>query len=299
MFVQLSIAIKENYILNKIMKKYRNLLGLSQTEFARFYHVTQATVARWECENATFSIPNDAVEILHKIIGISNNDRFKQAFVRVLRGSDGFEICNAIINMIEADFTDESLASCQIRIKKNAIDTVNAFAREVTMKDIPSNGFDEFRTQDNINKTFRLKTHGFKGILFDFSYDDTTKILTMKTKHNRTDNFSLDLISKTLLSLYERFGDDEFPLANNVQLLSNRTERDGLGSTIYKLNGHDTKNAQAASYLGPLLEALGVLQWNGIHRGIKWKFCNNNLSLEGLEFQIKKFLTMEESEQGK
>ncbi len=32
---------------------------------------------------------------------------------------------------------------------------------------------------------------------------------------------------------------------------------------------------------------------------MKWKFCNNNLSLEELEFQINKFLTLEKCDQKK
>lgn len=278
--------------MNKLLKIYRNELGLSQTEVARFFHVTQATVARWEYKNGSPLIPNDAVDILYKIIAICHNNRLKDLFMMILRGPDGFEACHSLINLIEAEFTDENLTSSKVRIKENAVKSINAFAKEIKMSNRLANSLNEFRVQDNTSNEWPLKTHGFRdqAKAFNFSYDGTTKAITIIAEHGRTDVFSLNLISQVLTSLYEQFLGDEFPLANNVAHLSKGTERVGLGSTIYKFNGKDTKNAQAASYLGPLLESLSVLEWNGLHRGIKWKFLRKIITVQELEDQLSKLL---------
>lgn len=86
--------------------------------------------------------------------------------------------------------------------------------------------------------------------------------------------FSIREVEAVLRDLHTQFGADWFPLANNVEKMYHKTERKGLGSSIYELTPGDTFHAQGASYLGVVLEAAGVLEWNGEMRGIQWRIVD-------------------------
>ena len=73
------------------------------------------------------------------------------------------------------------------------------------------------------------------------------------------DTFSLDEICGVCEYLYSNFKLAAFPLKNNVALLGNDKEKKGLGMAIRSLGANTTK-AQAASYLGPYLEEVGLFQ---------------------------------------
>lgn len=73
------------------------------------------------------------------------------------------------------------------------------------------------------------------------------------------DTFSLDEICSVCEYLYLHFGLAPFPLKNDVAKLNKNTEKNGLGMAIRSLGANVTK-AQAASYLGPYLEEVGLFQ---------------------------------------
>jgi hypothetical protein len=83
--------------------------------------------------------------------------------------------------------------------------------------------------------------------------------------------YPLEEVLRILEALYLRFGQDYFPLANNVATMPKGTERDGLGMTIFVQPGSSTTHAQGASYLGVVFESLGLTEWNGQFRGIAWR----------------------------
>lgn len=109
--------------------------------------------------------------------------------------------------------------------------------------------------------------------MFDLEQDS---ILIARGQPN-DDVFSTAEIFSLLHRLYDEFGYDWFPLANNVTGLRNRTERDGLGSYISYVECNKIINplpaqlvsqAQAASQLGPILMHYGIFEWNGAMIGI-------------------------------
>ena len=65
-----------------------------------------------------------------------------------------------------------------------------------------------------------------------------------------------------LKRLDDQFTAGWFPLANNVEKLSNGTEKAGLGQTILQGQPGNVIHAQASSYLGVVLEDLGLATWN-------------------------------------
>lgn len=102
--------------------------------------------------------------------------------------------------------------------------------------------------------------------LFDIDKDS----IIIDRDLSRPDEFSTAEIFYLLHRLYDRFGHDWFPLANNVQRLPEGTEVDGLGSTLYRMSP-DTTHAQAASQLGPILMQYGLFEWNQRSNGIRWR----------------------------
>jgi len=105
---------------------------------------------------------------------------------------------------------------------------------------------------------------------FTTKFDWPSSSLVITNDRRRIDVFPLSEVEAILERFQTRFGSDWFPLANNVEKMGDGTEKPGFGMTIMELTGNVT-HAQASSYLGPLLESLGYLEWNGKHTGIQWR----------------------------
>lgn len=73
------------------------------------------------------------------------------------------------------------------------------------------------------------------------------------------------------------FGNEYFPLANNVAKLGDGTEIRGLGTIILDQRPRDITHAQGSSYLGPVFEEIGYFRWNEKRRGIKWRLINDKV----------------------
>jgi hypothetical protein len=86
--------------------------------------------------------------------------------------------------------------------------------------------------------------------------------------------YTADEVSSIITVLNKWFLADLFPLANNVEHIGNGTEINGLGMAIHQITKNVTR-AQGATYLGPLLHALGIFEWNGKRRGIMWRLAIN------------------------
>lgn len=119
-----------------------------------------------------------------------------------------------------------------------------------------------------------------KRISFKWWLDVDRNVLMTKNENGRVDQFHLDEIVKILQRIKTEFGSGYFPLGNNVEKLRKGTEVRGLGTIIFDFSPGDIKHAQAASYLGPLLEDIGFFEWNGKHKGIEWRLLNN-LKIDG------------------
>jgi hypothetical protein len=101
---------------------------------------------------------------------------------------------------------------------------------------------------------------------FQVDYTESDKILCFSYppkengKRRSPDYFSLNEIEKICFYLAKNFQDAPFPLANNVVRLTKNKEQPGLGMAIRALQGADVLKAQASSYLGPYLAAVGVFK---------------------------------------
>ncbi len=110
-------------------------------------------------------------------------------------------------------------------------------------------------------------THGRQHIPFCWDFDGEN--IVIKNDRGLSHRYSINEILKIMHKLRGNFQDNWIPLANNVEKMFNGTEREGLGSTIYSLT-HNLSHAQGASYLGVILEEIGILKWNGQSKNIEW-----------------------------
>ena len=121
---------------------------------------------------------------------------------------------------------------------------------------------------------------GVKAKRFDWAFhDDCVKI---KKENGKQEDYPLAEIFAILRWLTGRFGADYFPLANNVEKLWHDEEADGLGVAILRQQPKRIPHAQGSSYLGVILEHVGILEWNNRHQGIKWRIIHQPLTLDEL-----------------
>jgi hypothetical protein len=102
---------------------------------------------------------------------------------------------------------------------------------------------------------------------------------------NIKDHLELTLLLDVLHELHEKFKDDEFPLANNVQKLKEGSEIEGIGSLIYKKN-QNVALAQSASQLAAILTHCEIFKWNGKRKNIGLSFLNCPKTLEELRSKL-------------
>lgn len=78
-----------------------------------------------------------------------------------------------------------------------------------------------------------------------------------------------------LMALLDAMSDGAWwPLANNVEKLTNGTEKDGLGSFLCERFGWTPTDAQLAGHLGVILSGAGVWDYNGRKRGIEFRLAD-------------------------
>ena len=119
---------------------------------------------------------------------------------------------------------------------------------------------------------FKSDTRGGKAKTFAWHFDATTESIQIDRGFGNPVVFTAELLFSVIHDLYDHFGSDWYPLANNVEKIGNGTEIRGLGSSIYSVT-KDTANAMAASQLGVILEKLGIFEWNNKVKGIAWRLC--------------------------
>ena len=107
--------------------------------------------------------------------------------------------------------------------------------------------------------------------------------ISIKNEDDRVHEYELVEILEVLQWLKNRFSNKWFPLANNVEFLSKDEEQDGLGNSILNLKPNDITHAQGASYLGVVLQEIGILEWNGAKRGIQWRIIRDVNTIQDLQ----------------
>jgi hypothetical protein len=126
-----------------------------------------------------------------------------------------------------------------------------------------------------------LTTHGGrKAKCFDWMF--RSDVVKIKNENGRQEEYSLDEILAVLNWLTDRFGAGWFPLANNVEKLGHNEEADGLGVAILRQKPRNIRHAQGSSYLGVVLERVGILEWNNKPKGIEWRIISQVQSLDEL-----------------
>lgn len=118
----------------------------------------------------------------------------------------------------------------------------------------------------------RSVTHGHRSRKFEWSVKGDALFIQNESGIQHT--YVLEEVLSILRSLSKEFGKEWFPLANNVEEMYHGDEKPGLGMTIYNMNPGDTLHAQGSSYLGVVLEEVGILEWNREKRGIFWRLLN-------------------------
>ena len=131
---------------------------------------------------------------------------------------------------------------------------------------------------------FMSVTHG--GNFRHFKWQLINSNIFIKTEKDIEHTYKLTEVYKIIKSLKEEFNTSWFPLANNVELLGKGIEKAGLAVAILNLAPNDIKHAQGSSYLGVVLEEIGVFKWNGAKKGIKWRIVRLPASIEDLEQTI-------------
>lgn len=119
-----------------------------------------------------------------------------------------------------------------------------------------------------------------------FRWDINDGILEIeRIDANIKDQLELTLLLDVLHELHERFKNDEFPLANNVQKLKEGSEIEGIGSLIYKKT-QNVALAQSASQLAAILTHCEIFSWNGKRKNIGLSFLNCPKTLEELRSRL-------------
>ena len=133
-------------------------------------------------------------------------------------------------------------------------------------------------------KPQKSATHG--GRKRDFEWWAEGSTLRIRNTNGLEHSYDLAEIIAVLTQLHQQFGSDWIPLANNVEKLYRGTEKPGLGPTIYAQPNSDTVQAQSASYLGVILEQVGILEWNNEREGIEWRIGLLPLTADSLLQQL-------------
>jgi len=128
-----------------------------------------------------------------------------------------------------------------------------------------------------IKEAFPLKTRGGdnKANSFKCQYD-VHKNLTITNVYETVDSFNQKEIKDILIALYKNFGNNYFPLRNQLDKFNDPIYRKtlGLGTTIYDVTRNNTKG-RAASYFGPVMEKFGIFQYDATKTVTHWKLLVN------------------------
>lgn len=130
-------------------------------------------------------------------------------------------------------------------------------------------------------------THGGRSRDFVWKLRDSDLVIHSSSGMNH--EYSLREILSIIQELRATFGEGWIPLANNVEKMYSGTEIPGLGMAIYRLRPGDTMHAQGASYLGVVLERIGIFEWNGLKKGIAWRLQRNLTDIASLKSLLKDF----------
>ena len=127
-------------------------------------------------------------------------------------------------------------------------------------------------------------THGGRARRFKWFYWGEELVIESESGPKRT--YSFDEIRAVLSGIQTEFGENWFPLANNVEKMYRGTEIPGLGMAVYRLRPGDIRHAQGASYLGVVLDEVGILEWNRRSRGISWRLLVDPEEPEALRVRL-------------
>lgn len=132
-----------------------------------------------------------------------------------------------------------------------------------------------------VDTLYPLETRGDR---IGFRYEVTDSGLTVHNKNNR-DLLQISFIQLAciLKTLGDQFVNNFFPLENNVSSAHKKILNPGLGLAT---NNCGIVDVTYASYIGPILEDLGFLDWNGKRKGIEWRLVDQPASAAEIEERV-------------
>ncbi len=125
----------------------------------------------------------------------------------------------------------------------------------------------------NINRTLSSKSKSFK---WTFNEKNGLKIYRQFSNKERIDIFSINELEQIIQFTIKN---GKVPLANSVDKIHQGTEKNGIGSFIYKHIKKDTIKAQAASQLAAILVYTGIFEYNGTTKNMEFWIKNSDLKL--------------------
>jgi hypothetical protein len=135
----------------------------------------------------------------------------------------------------------------------------------------------------------KSKTHGGGNAKY-FEWYFKNEMLYIKNENEIEHKYNINQIIAAIIWIFCKFELKEFPLANNVQKIGNGTEIDGLGVALYNVK-NNTTFAQGSSYLGVVLEEIGIFERVN-DTTIKWKILENQINQ--FDILIKKLTSQEQ-----
>lgn len=98
-----------------------------------------------------------------------------------------------------------------------------------------------------------------RGKNIKFEWTLSAQGIAIRSEKGKVYAYSTLELASVLMWLYCKFDINPFPLANNLELLSQNEEQEGLGLALYTVK-RQAAFVQAASYLGLVLEQLDIVE---------------------------------------
>lgn len=138
----------------------------------------------------------------------------------------------------------------------------------------------------NSEKWHTAATRG-KGKSVPFKWRNIDGKIEIHSESEQYHEYSHTEILTALGWLQGRFKTSPFPLGNSVSNIGNETEKDGLGRALYVIK-KNTTFAQGASYLGVILEQMGIFEF--VSHPITWQFAKKDQdTLDAIAQRLKTY----------
>ena len=184
------------------------------------------------------------------------------------------------------DLSQSSFCDVRVSELQDADTAVPAMTTPIDLPLSHSAGESDEQLCDQLNWNEALTNGGGRAVTFWWRVSEGADGVVIKRENQSPEIFSFGELFSVIQELYDVFGYEWFPLANNVQRLHAGNERLGLGTIILKMRPGNISHAQTASQLGVVMERLKMFEWNNSQNGIKWRIAGDlPTTIEELRFE--------------